>query len=93
MRISRVLFLHPQNFAVASASGGAPTPGRSLSVADLEERARSRQADWHRLFSEPDVWNDREKRRAMLEARWAYHEAVAAWLEARKMSCVDGGRI
>ena len=56
----------------------------------LAKRAGVRQRQWLRLFRDPDVWNDFEKRAAMLQARWHYHDAVLAWEQMLTAGQNDG---
>jgi hypothetical protein len=79
MKLTLVIPLHrARNVAVAPARDPR-NPERIATSRELEERVRERQADWLRLFEDPDVWSDPSKRQAMLRARWDYHDAVAAW--------------
>lgn len=86
MNIKIFVPLAPQNFAVAPARKKATPVDTSVSedsLRELEERVRALHDYWFRLYGELDVWSDPKKRRAMMEARWAYHDAEAAWLSAR----------
>jgi hypothetical protein len=67
----------------------ARSPRRRVTDARIRalEAARFQaQRRWALLFSDPDVWGDREKRRMMLDARIAYQEATLDLVEA----CSDG---
>jgi hypothetical protein len=46
----------------------------------LAALVKARRAYWLHLYRDPEVWTDREKRQAMLRARWDYHEVFVAYL-------------
>lgn len=39
---------------------------------------------WWKLYRQEDVWTNPEKGAEMFRARWAYQDAVLAWLEAAR---------
>ena len=49
-------------------------------VSDLLAEVEVRHDRWLRLYREPDVLVDLEKRKRMLCARWDYQEALLAYL-------------
>jgi hypothetical protein len=52
------------------------------SVKETPGSARREHEKWLRLYSEPDVWENPEKRHAMYQARWEYQNAILAYLGA-----------
>jgi len=52
--------------------------GGNDSVETRIHREREAYQHWWMLFREPDVWTDRQKRRAMYRARLAYQDASLA---------------
>ncbi len=48
----------------------------------LRTEANARHDNWLRLYQEPDLWTNPEKRKQMIRARWEYQEALLAHLDA-----------
>ncbi|MES2461618.1 MAG: hypothetical protein V4671_13625 [Armatimonadota bacterium] len=44
---------------------------------------------WLRLYSEPDVWENPEKRAAMFQARWEYQNTVMNALAHTSQPCAS----
>jgi hypothetical protein len=43
-----------------------------------------RHTKWLRLYRQPDVWTDTQKRRQMIHSRWQYHRALTVYLIAAR---------
>jgi hypothetical protein len=69
------------NFAVAFA-GGEKRQSESQARTELLALVRESGDEWLRLFRQPDVWSDPNKRRAMVRARLVYLDAAALYEEA-----------
>jgi hypothetical protein len=66
------------NFAVASAVKQTESEARTMLLALVKECEHK----WLRLFQEPDVWTNLDKRRAMVQARLVYLDAVDLYEQA-----------
>ncbi len=65
------------NFAVASKSDASLDP-----VRDVRKRYQEAFEKWHKLYADPQVWTDPEKRAAMIRARLGYQDITLEWVQA-----------
>lgn len=58
------------------------SPASSRPLSELSARCDSAYADWQAVSRDPRCWSDPEIRRAMLDARIAYQDALAEYVTA-----------